>query len=58
MLQSLGSVLRYAEPCRVSRCQWDLLACVSLQTMTSYLKGRVSFPVAGINKLPVTRENS
>lgn len=58
VLQSLGSVLGNAEPSRVSRCQWGLLACVSLQTKSSYLKGRATFPVAGIDKLPVTRENS
>ena len=58
VLQSLGSVLRSAEPCKVSRCQWGLLACVSLQTKSSYPKGRATFPVAGIDKLPVTRENS
>lgn len=58
VLQSLGSILVKAELCRVSRCQWGLLACVSLQTTSSYLKGRATFPVAGIDKLPMIRENS
>lgn len=57
VLQSLGSVLGNAEPCRVSGCQWDLLACASLQPVYSYLKGRMAFPVAGIGILPVKKEN-
>lgn len=57
VFQSLGSVLGNAEPCRVSGCQWDSLACASLQTAHSYLKGRMTFPAAGIDALPVKKEN-
>lgn len=58
VLQSLGSILGNAEPCRVSGCQWDLSACASLQTVDSCLKGRMTFPVAGIDMLPLKRKRS